>query len=256
MMKMWFASASLLVMLIFSRDSVMHNISRAYQKMYAMVHYDYLGIFDPECVKELSWKEKIFCQKSFANVDVMRVLHHIEDEEMKLISKNRKRNVDEMFFGDQRVIIKSMEFPGFFSNLFRMGMGVNVWNNAKRAQLAGIPVLKPIALVEKREWNKTKTFIVYLFEGKVCEQEIHQTDGWFSEIQEMKDQMENHLLIHDDLRMKNMVLLDNGTIQLIDIDKIHFYPSNSLIFRARMEREVRKFNQNLRENSNTQKCLH
>ncbi len=235
--------------------SLGHNISRGYQKLYAVMHYNYEGLFDSDCKKELSWKEKIFCKKEFASNEVMTFLRNIDESEKKSISQNRKRNVDETLFGDKRVVIKSMEFSGFFSNLFRMGMGVNVWNNASAATQMGIPVLKPVALIEKRSLNKTKTFIVYLLEGKVCEKAIKESEDWFSKIQDLTDLLNKKHFIHDDLRIKNMVLLDDKRVQLIDIDKMHLYPRNSPIFQARMKREVRKFNQNLCENSKTDKRL-
>ncbi len=241
--------------LIYFSESLAHNISRGYQKLFAVMHYDYSGLSDSDCRKELSWKEKIFCQNAFATDEVMAFLHNVEDQVKSSISHNRKPSVEETFFGNARVVIKSMEFPGFFSNLFRMGMGVNVWNNARMANQMGIPVLKPIAFVEKRSWNKTTTFVAYLFEGNVCVNEIKKSEEWFCKIEDLIDRLNKKCLVHDDLRMKNMVLLENGTIQLIDIDKIHYYPKNSPIFQARMYREIRKFNQNLTENSKTTKHL-
>lgn len=245
----------LIAPLFWVSESLMHNISRGYQKLFAVMHYDYKGLSDSDCRKELSWKEKIFCKEGFANDETMSFLHNVEDRLKNSISQKRKPSVEETFLGDTRVIIKSMEFPGFFSNLFRMGMGVNVWNNALMANQVNIPVLKPIALVEKRSWNKTKTFVVYLFEGKVCDREIRKSEDWFSKIQDLIERLDKKCLIHDDLRIKNMVLLNDGRIQLIDIEKIHTYPRNSPVFQARMYREVRKFNQNLTENSNTTKRL-
>ncbi len=249
-----FTVAVILIGICFSH-SLSHNISRGYQKLFAVLHYDYVGLFDSDCKNELSWEEKIFCKNEYASEGVMTFLRNIEGGEKKNISRNRKRSVDQVFFGDKKVIIKSMEFPGFFSNIFRMGMGVNIWNNAHFASACKVPVLKPIALVEKRYWNKTKTFVAYLLEGKVCDKEIKNSDDWFFKIQDLANRLNRKCLIHDDFRIKNMVLLDNGSIQLIDIDKIHYYPRNSPIFRARLKREIRKFNQNLHENCETKKYL-
>jgi hypothetical protein len=143
-----------------------------------------------------------------------------------------------VFWQGKRVVVKSVEFRGWFPNLLRMGMGVNIWNNAYFAKARGVPVLTPIALVEKRSWNKTKTFVVYPYEGEVCKNEIKESPKIFV----LKKALNEGLLIHDDFRFKNIVMLDDGTLQLIDIDKIHYYPKNSPVFKARMRHEFRKFN--------------
>lgn len=235
--------------------SISHNLARGYQKLYAVLHYDYQALYDTDCKKEATWNQKIFCLEEFANEEVMNFLRNIEEKEKNIICLKRKRSVEESFLGEEKVVVKSMEFKGFFANLFRMGMGVNVWNNAHLAKNLHIPVLKPLALVEKRAWNQTKTFIVYKFEGKACEEEIRKSDDWFSKIQALEKLLTKKLLVHDDFRIKNMVLLDDQSVQFIDIDKLHAYPSKSLVFRARMRREVRKFNQNLLENGYLAKKL-
>ncbi len=239
----------------FFSHSILHNLARVYQKLYAVVHYDYKALYNENCKKEVTWNRKIFCLNEFASDQVLEFLRHIEESEKNVICLKRKRSVEESFFGEEKVVVKSMEFSGFFANLFRMGMGVNVWNNAELAKKLGVPVLKPLALVEKRKWNKSKTFIVYKFEGRACEKEILKSEDWFYKIQGLQKLLTKKHLIHDDFRLKNIVLLQDGSLQLIDIDKFHEYPSNSVIFSARMKREVRKFNQNLLENIKTIKKL-
>ena len=232
--------------------SLMHNVSRAYQKLFAAFHYEYVGLHDFDIWKEVSWQEKIFCKNEFATNEMLAFLKNIEEGYGDHLAANRKREVASRVIDSKRIVVKSMEFPGFISNICRMGLGVNVWNNADYATKLGIPVLKTIGFVEKRHWNSSKTYSVYLFEGKACDQEINHSCDWFPKIQELKNKLFKQALIHDDFRIKNMVLLESGAIQLIDIDKIHYYPRNSVIFRARMDREVRKFNQNLLENLVTQ----
>jgi hypothetical protein len=247
--------ASFLLGCSFFSHSILHNLARAYQKLYAVVHYDCKALYNENCKKELAWNQKIFCLNEFATDQVWDFLRNIEESEKSVICLKRKRSVEESFFGEEKVVVKSMEFSGFFANLFRMGMGVNIWNNAELAKKKGVSVLKPVALVEKRAWNKSKTFIVYKFEGKACEKEIQKSQDWFHQIQKLQKLLTKKHLVHDDFRIKNMVLLDDGSLQLIDIDKIHEYPSNSVVFSARMKREVRKFNQNLLENIQTTKKL-
>ncbi len=215
-----------------------YRLSRGYQKAFAMMNYTYEALFDPGCEKEVCWKEKIFCKKEYASQEVMQFLRDIEAREKCFISKNQNRLVEEVFWQGKRVVVKSVEFRGWFPNLLRMGMGVNIWNNASFAKARGVPVLTPIALVEKRWWNKTKTFVVYPYEGEVCKNEIKESP----KILVLKEALNQAKLIHDDFRFKNIVMLEDGTLQLIDIDKIHYYPKNSPVFKARMRHEFRKFN--------------
>ncbi len=60
-------------------DSLMHNLSRAYQKAFAVMHYEYTALFDHSCKKELSWKRKIFCKNEYATDEVMEFLRTIEE---------------------------------------------------------------------------------------------------------------------------------------------------------------------------------
>lgn len=247
-------SVSLLLMCFW--HSLMHNFSRIYEALFIEAHYEYVGLSDQKYYKELSWKEKIFCLDEYANESVMEFLHNVEKSKAKrVLWDHRGKLTEEALFNGNHFIVKSGESKGFFRNLFSMGMAVNVWNNAHWARERGVPVLKPVALIEKRAWNKTKTFVVYLFEGKVCEKELKKSEDFFPKVQAIKNLLTEKKVIHHDFRLRNMVLLDDGTIQFIDIDKLHWYPRNSHVFRERLEREVRKFNENLIEMTGSSKRL-
>ena len=226
--------------------SLMHNVSRVYEALFLEIHYEYVGLFDQKYQKELSWKQKIICEKNYADESMLEFLHQVETfKDKKVLHDHRGKLTEKVSFSENHFVVKSAERKGFFRNLLAQGMGVNVWNNAHWALEMGVPVMKPIALVEKREWNKTKSFVVYLFEGKVCENEFKLAEDFFPKVQELKELLSKKNVIHHDFRLRNIVILDDGTLQFIDIDKLHWYKRSSHVFKHRLKIEVKKFNLNL-----------
>ncbi len=236
--------------------SLMHNLSRVYETFFIETQYDYVGLLDPKIKKEASWSTKILCKEEYATPNFLEFLKDIEDSNIKKTLHNHRGKLTEKFVIDEiPFVVKSTERTGVFANLISMGTGITVWNNAHWAIKRGIPVMKPVALVEKREWNKTKSFVVYLYEGKQCETEFKENEEFFPKVYELTKLLEKNQVIHHDFRLRNIVLLDDGTLQFIDIDKLHYYQKNSHVFKQRLKREVKKFNLNLVEQSNTTKRL-
>ncbi len=244
------------LLLICYWPSLMHNLSRVYEALFLEANYEYVGLFDHDYQKELSWRQKIICDKAYANSSMLDFLHNVEtDKNKKVLHDHRGKLTEKISFDNHHFVVKSTVKKGFIRNLFAHGVGVNVWNNAHWAKKIGIPVMQPIALVEKREWDKTKTFIVYLFEGKVCENEFKHSEEFFPKVQELKELLNEKRVIHHDFRLRNIVLLDDGSLQFIDIDKLHWYKTSSHVFKHRLKREVDKFNLNLMEQSTSTKRL-
>ncbi len=215
-------------------NACMRLLTGAYKDLFFTAQYEYAKLFDDQYKKELSWGEKIFCLKEYASVEMMEGLHKIEEIRGKLGASHRNGRVtEEVFFLGNHFIIKSGEVKGFVSNLMQMGLGTTIWNNADWMKEKGIPVLKPIALVEKRGWNRTKSFVIYLYEGGLCK-------GNCSKISELKQVLLEKCVIHGDLLYRNIVVLEDGSVQCIDIDNAQVYPRNSIVFRWRMERDFCK----------------
>jgi hypothetical protein len=247
-----FFCALLLIAFAFKK-TLTHNIACAYQKIYAIMHYEYASFFDQKCYKELSYHQKLFCDETYATEDFLHKIKNFESaENIKALVNGPKRKVEVLESNGKQFVVKTKKFNGFFSNIFRMGMGVNIWNNAKKAKSMGISVLEPIALTENRTLFSTTTRIFYLHQGVECEKQLDHAREWFDCISEARKKLEKSLCIHDDFRLKNMVVLEDKSILLIDIDKIHWYPNHSYVFHVRTKREVRKFNQNLRKNYQTE----
>ena len=236
--------------------SLMHNLSRVYETFFIEAQYEYVGLLDVKIKKDSSWALKILCHEEYATPEFFEFLHHIEESNLKKTLHNHRGKLTEKFlFGETPFVVKSTERKGVFANLISMGTGVTVWNNAHWAVEKGIPVLKPVALVEKRLWNKTKSFVVYLYEGKQCETEFKENEEFFPKVFELTKLLQEKKVIHHDFRLRNIVLLDDGSLQFIDIDKLHYYQKKSHVFNQRLKREVKKFNLNLVEQSNTRKRL-
>ncbi|MBM3192749.1 MAG: hypothetical protein FJZ59_00760 [Chlamydiae bacterium] len=252
----WLARGAFLLLLVYFWPSLMHNVSRMYEALFLEVHYEYTGLFDESVQKELSWGQKIFCLNEYATNEVWTFLHDIERSKYKkVLWDHRGKLTEEAEFAGNHFIVKSATKVGFLRNIFSMGMGVNVWNNANWAKHMGMPVLKPVALVEKRSLFETKSFIVYLFEGEVCEKAIKTSEAFFPKIEELKTLLAKKHVIHHDFRLRNMVLLEDGSLQFIDIDKLHWYPCNSHVFKQRLKREVYKFNLNVVEKTDSSQRL-
>jgi hypothetical protein len=194
--------------------------------------YGYVGINDPEVVKKLSRAEKIFCKKEYATEEMMQFLSEMEAKNREILWANFERVGSQVFLDGHHFIVKSIELKGYLPNLLRMNGATHVWNVAHYVKAKGVPVLKPIALVEKRAFSETRGWVVYLFEGKICNKSID-----FTKIKELRDLLQKKKIAHHDLFLRNIVTLDDGSLQLIDIDKMHIYPGYSYVFRKKCEIE-------------------
>ncbi len=224
------------------------KLYKLYEKMFFITQYDYAGLFSLDYRKELSWKEKIFCLEEYADESMMKILHKIEDNKERNPLRVTKWNTTEEFVVSGRhFVIKSREKMGVMGNLFRMGLGVTIWNNAAWAKEKGIPVLKPIALVEKRSWNQSNSFVIYLYEGRSCREELSRYNEWCPKIEALKELLYQTGVIYHDFHIGNLVRLEDGKIQFIDIDRLSFCPQKrfSWGFCERMRCEIKKFDSDI-----------
>ncbi len=209
--------------------------------MFVIAHYDYFGIGDSSYVNELTWKKKIFCAKEYANGKLMQFCRDIDlPRNSQIAWKHWERTGEIIEFAGKKMVVKTIELKGFAANLFRLGTGVQIWNNAHHAKADGIAVLKPVALIEERAWNQTRTSIIYLYEGEVCTKEN------VAKIEILQKFLFQKRVAHHDFYLRNIVELEDGTLQLIDIDKMHWYPKYSYLFILKMRDENRKFQKEIR----------
>jgi hypothetical protein len=220
----------------------------AYRQLFMITHYEYVGLCEEAYQKELSWKKKIICVNEFAGAEMLAFLRQIEESDLKkTLGEYPDRRLEEVVFGEDHFIVKSTQIKGIFINLLRMGTAVNIWNHAHYARKMGIPVLRPVALVEKREINSTKTFVVYLREGEVCEKQVMQA-SFLEKVAQLRGQLRQKYVTHHDFYVRNIVMLEDGSLQLIDIDKMHWYPKHSYLYSKKCQVEERRFKRDLTTN--------
>ena len=214
-------------------------------KLFLIGQYDYAGLFSENYRKELSWKEKIFCAERYTTEPMMKILHNVENqEERETLQAAKGISTEKFSVSGETFVIKYSEYRGFIKNLLRMGLGVNIWNNAHWAKEKGIPVLKPVALIEKREWNKTKSFVIYLYEGKSCRRELAWYKEWLPKIQEAEQLLYRKGVVHHDFHIGNVLILEDGSLQFIDIDRLSWMPRGlfSYVLCERRKCAVSRFN--------------
>lgn len=236
--------------------SLMHNLSRFYETAFVIYHYDYKKIGEKGFSFQGSKNHKILVDETYATPKMVEFLEKIDQVQKRLIWARRGSVTEELYVDGIHVVVKTHTIHGVLTNLLFMSRGVGIWNNAQMAREKNIPVMKPIAFVEWRTPTSCKSSIVYLYEGKVCEEEFRAGRPIIHKVEEMCDYLLKNRIVHHDFRLRNMVIYEDDHISFIDIDKIHWYPNNSYVFRRRMKREVNKFNQNIEESMNSSERLH
>jgi len=228
-------------------DSLMNNLSRGYEIGYLIYRYDYREIDNSDYIRNLSFKEKVFCHRDYHTEELIGFIKGQRKFKTTLLHKREGKITEKVTINGCDFVIKTETTKGFLKNLFMMNRCVCIWNNGHFAKEKGILALKPIALVEKRGVFQSKSSILYLLEGIDGEKEAAKRVDFFDQIEDVVRQMKEQRIIHQDFRLKNLVVLPDNSIQLIDIDKIHQYPKYSYVYHKRLAREIHKFNSKRRE---------
>ena len=151
--------------LLFYGQSLLCNISEGYEKVCFIMQYDYAGLHEKGYVKDLSWGKKILCREKYHSPEMMELLRGIENVPIQRLKGNPGRIVGKFAFQGNTFVVKCATQKGIFYNFFRIGAGIDIWNNAHWMKREGISVLEPVALVEKRGFRKVCTFVVYTQEN-------------------------------------------------------------------------------------------
>lgn len=235
-------------------NSLMNNLSRAYEIAYLVFHYDYAEINNPLYIKELTAHEKFFCHKDHYNPELITYLKQ-SSQEGKILHARGTKITEKIHIHGQDYICKHETCEGILKNLLVMNRCVYIWNNGHFAKKIGLSALKPVALIEKRSLRATQSSVLYLLEGIDGEIEANRRVDFFPEIENLVYRMIDLRMMHQDFRLKNLVVLPDNTIVLIDIDKIHQYPKYSYVFHKRLAREIKKFNTKNRDKRLTDRTL-
>lgn len=229
------------LVLLFNAEHTTRFIDSAYHWMWSSFHYGYEGIDSADYVKTLSYSEKIVCHKDYYDQAMREFLGGNGGGEKTLLNLRSSRRTESVWIGEKRYVIKTGTKKGFFANLLTMGLGVEIWNNAYRARELGIPTLKPIAFCEKRTPVYSESVILYLWEGVCGNKAIKERSDFLPFVDTLLDILQKTSVLQVDFRLKNIVVLSDNTLQLIDIDAMHQYPKYSFIFHKRLTHEIKSY---------------
>lgn len=222
--------------------SLTHNFARVYEQMFLCGNYDYFPLYEKDYLCKGSRSHKIFCKKEFATPEMFDILEHYEDIYLHVLQCHRGITTRDFTINGQKFVIKSAHQRGFLKHLLFMSRAVNICNNGIWANNEGIKTLKPVALIENRGWLNSGSAVVYLFEGIPLGELLVQRPELFPKVDRLIQDLIDKSIIHHDFHIYNFVVLEDNSVQLIDIDKLHQYPFSSYIFHKRLSREIRKFN--------------
>ncbi len=224
-----------------SFKSIDHNLMVLYRKMFSFVRYNYAHFSDENYFKEATYSSKIICDKKYLTKSMKDSLNNMEETLINHLSwKDNERTGGILEIDGVKVVVKKISVDGFFSNMFRMPAPIYVWNMVDELTKKGFHVLKPIAIVEKRSLFKATGYIVYKFEGTVLTKNLVVQKGLKEKIHSFHESLLKAKITHHDFHLRNIVMLEDNTLQLIDLDKTHWYPKYSLFFQKKANVEKRR----------------
>lgn len=227
--------------MVFQFDYVIQTIGAQYQKSWHIFHYDYANLDNPEYIKKLSYGEKVVCHRAYYDQAMQDFLEGKTKPKRELLHWWKRRTTESIWIGDRHYVIKTGIKKGFFPNLLKIGLGVEIWNNAHLAKELGIPTLQPIAFWEKRCPNYSESIVLYPWEGTSGDKVYQEREDILPAVEKLLVALEENSVIQRSFRLKNLVILSDNTPQLIDIDDMHRYPKYSFIFHKRLKREIQNY---------------
>lgn len=229
-------------------DLLMHEMANLYQKCWPLFHYTYAAIDRPDYVKKISYKEKLLCKQEYDTPAMRGFLQSEYSPPRGLMSVHEGHITERVEIDGKAFIVKTTETRGFLQNLLSMNIGVKIWNNAHFAKERGLPTLTPVALLEKRSLHNSQGIVVYLMEGSILKDAMDQRGDLTPAINTIVQKMADLHIIHAEFRPLNALYLEDGRVQLVDIDGLHSYPKYSYLFKKRLSIEVERFNKKARLN--------
>lgn len=162
--------------------------------------------------------------------------HVVKEKPSALVKNSPEVKVSIMNEGENKVCVKQVRYPHFLDilkNYFRRSKGLKAWVAGNGLNTRGIPSLKPLALMERRDWLglRESFFLVETLENSQ-ELDRYICDGfenfkkkrlfikafarWFSYFHK-KD------LYHKDMKTCNVLVSENGEdwdFRLLDLEDI------------------------------------
>jgi hypothetical protein len=234
-----------------SSPVLLGKISRIYQYGYWFSNMGYAGLGTDSMVHRFRKGSRIFCLREAYSPKFEEVLLNLQshlEREGRLLQRHPHSRATYLLEieGKEYVVKESFKKPRIYCLLFPSRYSRLAWNNAEFASSLGFEVFHPVALVEFGECLSFSSYILYPFVGTTLAENKCVKD-WLLKLEEAILQQKRLRLIHPDFRPTNVVLLEGGAIQYIDIDEMHRYPPYSYLFHARFKKEIRRFESIMQE---------
>lgn len=251
---LWYGFSFLTLLLVIgSFNPVLSSFSHLYQHVYRAWDVDYAKLGTDEVVHSFQKKggleRRTLYRKEAYFEGLEKILDSIESyvenggRAVEFLHESRTTYVCQIE-GKPYIIKLSRKKPLLESLFFVCRHSRGAWNTADWARELGFPTFQPIALVEVGARLQFASYLLYPCAGKTLLEE-KDIGTWLKPFHDVLEQQKSLSIIHPDFRAKNVIQLENGIIQYIDIDDLHRYPSFSAVYQARFAKELKRFEKNM-----------
>lgn len=238
-----------LLFLAMSSVHILTGISHIYQHGYRAWDIDYAGLGEEGFVYKKSEDRGETCRILYRSEAcpeaILRLLpqidSHVQKEGRAVEFLHLSRTTYVSHIEGKPYIIKLSRTKSLFETLFfTCRHSRSAWNNAELAKRAGLATIEPIALVEIGSKFQLTSYLIYPLAGKTLA-EKKGMESWVEPFKRVLAKQRDLSIIHPDFRPKNVIQLEDSSIQYIDIDDLHRYPPFSYVCRARFNKELKRF---------------
>jgi hypothetical protein len=230
----------------FNAPSVLINLSRIYQRGYRSWNNDYAGLGEKGFLYRSSKGFRFLCREEAYSKELEDTLIHLEkilEERGRLLQEHphsRKTYYLEIE-GISYIVKKSCKLPFLESLFYGSRYTKPAWNNADRMEKMGLKTCHPIALIEFGKALRYTSYLLYPRVGITLEKKKNSIDMWATNLIEIVKKQKKLGILHSDFHCCNVLELDDGSIQYIDIDDLHTYQPYSYIYNVRFYKELNRF---------------
>jgi tRNA A-37 threonylcarbamoyl transferase component Bud32 len=207
-----------------------------------------------------SWSRRCVYIRQYHSAELLTLLANPEQFFKKnageILKDGNSSTVMRISIGNRDMVIKRYNIKGFFHWLRRMlkpSRAANAWGYANQLALFGITTAKPIAFIEYRILGlRTRSYFIMEaitgYDAKLVIDNGSLNQGQFiKHITQLFNKFKMLKLIHGDLKISNILLNQNNTPVIIDLDGIKQYHSMTLLHRA-WQKEKKRFLTNFQHN--------